>query len=316
MDTTAGLVLAVDVGGTKLETALVDAGGRLVTGSRHRRPTGPTRSPAEVTQALGDAVRSSLAAADRPVLAAGVGSAGPLDGAGGTVSPLNLPLLAGYPLREVVERASGLPAVVRLDGTCIALAEHWLGATRGARTSMGVVVSTGIGGGVVVDDRLVTGRSGNAGHIGQVHVAVEPGEEGHGTTLEAAASGPSTVRWARRRGWTGRSGEDLAAALRAGDPVADEATRRSARLVGQAVAGVATLLELESVAVGGGFVAVRHDYVDLVRASVREHAVHEYARRVEVGVSALRGEGPLLGAAALRHRADLLGAPPARPLPV
>jgi len=311
MDGDAGLVLAVDVGGTKLESALVDRCGRVLPGTRHRRPTGSDSSWQDLTAALGQVVEASLGVAPAKVRAVGVGSAGPLDLSAGTVSPVNLPLLAGFPLRDVVERLSGSPATLRLDGTCIALAEHWLGATRGTRASMSMVVSTGVGGGVLVDGRLLSGGSGNAGHIGQVHVAVQHQDADDGTTLEEVASGPATVRWAQRRGWSGRTGEDLAASARSGDRVADAAIRRSAHHVGQAVAGAATLLDLEVVAIGGGFAQVRGDYLDLVRSSVVEHALLPYARRVEVTASALRDEGPLLGAAALVHRQDLLGTTPA-----
>lgn len=298
-------VLAVDLGGTKLETAVVDGTGSIVVGTRSRRPTGRGRDRAETVASLRDSIFESLAQSPGPVHAAGIGSAGPVDLAAGSISPHNLPLLRGLPVREIVSDAAGVPAVLRLDGTCIAVAESWIGATRGSSVSMSMVVSTGVGGGIIADGRPLAGASGNAGHIGQIHVHVgAPTATVEESTLEAVASGPATVRWARARGWRGETGEDLARDVRGGDALAEEATRRSARLVGQAVASVATLLDLEAVAIGGGFSRVRADYVDLVRQAAHDDALFSYARRVRVAASGLGDEGPLLGAAALALREE------------
>ncbi len=298
-------VLAVDIGGTKLETAVVDGDGRIISGTRTRRPTGRSRDRAEIVAALSESVTASMAAASAPIAAAGIGSAGPVDLIAGTISPHNLPLLRGLAVREIVQEAAGVPAVMRLDGTCIALAESWLGATRGSEVSMSMVVSTGVGGGIIADGRALAGASGNAGHIGQMHVHLgEPTDSAEGSTLEAVASGPATVRWARGHGWDGTTGEELARDVVRGDPVAERATRRSAQMVGQAIASVTTLLDLEAVAVGGGFSRVRSDYIDIVRDAAHANAVFPYARRVKVTASGLGDEGPLLGAAALALRVD------------
>ncbi|WP_322410922.1 ROK family protein [Microbacterium invictum] len=322
---TNDVYLAVDLGGTKAEAALVvvdDRGrGAVMPGSRHRQATGRSIGVDALTAVIRSLVAATLASAPDPVAGAGVGAAGPIDLDRGSVSPLNLPEIREFPLRDLVEAAAGAPATLRLDGTCIALAEHWLGATRGASTSLGMVVSTGVGGGLIVDGRLLSGTTGNAGHIGQLHV-VDPGgpggaglghaggagagDEAFGTTLEETASGPATVAWARRRGWQGETGEDLAAAFAAGDPVADAATRRSAEAVGQAIASVSALVDLEVVAIGGGFSRVRPDYLDLVDAAVIRWGALPRTRPVLVRPSGLSADGPLLGAAALRARDDLL----------
>lgn len=300
-------VLAVDIGGTKLETALVLPDGSIVPGSRQRRLTGQQSSRLQIADRLADAIATSIAhAGDAPVSGVGIGSAGPVDLTQGRIRPHNLPVLHSLPLVDLVESVAQAPATLRLDGTCIALAEHWLGAARQARSSMSMVVSTGVGGGIIVDGRLLTGRSGNAGHIGQTHVGITTSADPENSTLEAAASGPSTVLWAQERGWSGRSGEDLAADVRSGDPVAEAATRRSAEFVGQAIASATTLLDLEVVALGGGFVNVRADYLDLVQRSARRNAILEFARDVDIRLSGLGGDGPLLGAAALHYCAELI----------
>ena len=306
-------VLAVDLGGTKVEAALVGPRGDL-QGEVRRAPTGTAASRAELIAALDDVVRRALAGGafgggTMAVTAVGIGSAGPVNLAAGTISPKNLPRLAGFAIREHVEAlVPGARATLRLDGTCIALAEHWVGATRGYANSLSMVVSTGVGGGLILHNALIAGGSGNAGHIGQIQIRSRvPGAPRGTATLEAIASGPSAVDWARQRGWAGNTGEDLAVDYHGGNRVARDAVRRSATAVGEAIASASTLLDLDIVAIGGGFVLVADDYVDLVREAIADSILFDYAK-VTVVPSALNGRGPLIGAGGLVHRAGLLDA--------
>ncbi|MGO1410790.1 MAG: ROK family protein [Microbacteriaceae bacterium] len=297
--------LALDLGGTKLEGALVDASGAIIASSRNRVPTGPDSTPESLADAFEQVVRTSLAHVPDGAIfvGTGIGSAGPIDFASGAIYPVNMPQAHGFEVVAVVRRivSSGSEVTLRLDGTCLALAENRWGAAQGSSASMSVVVSTGIGGGIVIDGRTVTGRSGNAGHIGQTHVSTHdlPGGQADAATVEQLASGPNIVRWAQSQGWAGETGEDLARSAAAGDRMAVAAVERSATLVGRAFADAATLLDLETIVVGGGFSHVSPDYVDLVGESLRSCAPLDYARRVSIVRSALHGDGPLLGAAAL-----------------
>lgn len=304
------LALAIDLGGTKVEAALVDETGTLVDGSRTRVATGAAAaSDVSVLARALDQVISECRQHPRwsEVSAAGIGAAGPIDAAAGTIAPINLPAAHGFNIVEAVAAASGLDDVtLRLDGTCIALAEAWLGAAQGVRNAIVFVVSTGVGGGIVSDGRLVAGGTGNAGHIGQVVVADIAGGDVAASTVEQLASGPHIVSWARAQGWTGSTGEELAAAYRDGDELAVAAVRRSAHAVGVGLAGAATLLDLELAVVGGGFSFVADDYPALIEAAVRASAVNGYAARLRVVRAGLGGDAPLIGAAALVHRSDLL----------
>lgn len=302
------LALAVDLGGTKAEAALVDADGSIVEGSRSRAATGPDATPERLRAALAEVVGHCRAHPDwARVVAAGIGAAGPIDLHAGTTSPVNLPHSRGFPVAAAVRELSGLDRVaLRLDGTCIALAEAWAGAARGVRNAIVFVVSTGIGGGIVSDGRLVSGASGNAGHLGQLVIDQTAPTLVEGT-VEGIASGPRSVAWARGRGWPGETGEQLAADCAAGDEVAVAAVARSARAVGVGLADVATLLDTELAVVGGGFSFVSADYADLVEAAAHAHSVNTYARGLRVVRAALGGDAPLVGAGALVHRPDLLG---------
>jgi glucokinase len=292
------LVLAVDLGGTKIEAAVVSEGG-IVEGTRARRTTGPTKT----AEQLDDAVREVVAEAvrDHRVRSIGIGSAGPVDASRGVVSPLNLPVWRDHPIVAVVSGVvPGVPVTLAIDGLAIALAEHRYGAGRGSRNLLGMVVSTGVGGGLVLDDRGFAGETGNAGHIGHIEVAgfADPCPCGGRGCLEAVASGPSSVRWARSEGWQGDTGEHLAADAASGVSVARSAIQRSARAVGQALASATGLLDLDVIAVGGGFSHSAPDYLELVRAefTVREWA---FVKKVRILPAGLGGEAPLIGAALL-----------------
>ncbi|MGC5026890.1 ROK family protein [Tsukamurella sp. DT100] len=298
-------VLAVDLGGTKVAAGLVEADGTVVEASRHRAPTGPEATTAELEAAITGVVRDALAAADGPVQGVGLAAAGPVDDAAGTTSPINLEALHGFPLRDLVaDAAGGLPVEFRRDGVAIVLGEHWLGAARGHDDALGMVVSTGIGGGFVVGGRALVG---NAGHIGQVELSGYTGSEslGRTTMLESVASGPHTVEWARTQGFTGETGEDLGAAYRAGDAVAIAAVRRCAAAVGQGIGSAVALVPVSVVILGGGFTRVADDFVDQVQAAVAAHPL-PYVAGARVVPAGLGGDAPLIGAAALVYRRAVL----------
>ena len=152
------------------------------------------------------------------------------------------------------------------------------------------------------------GPTGNAGHIGHVEVAGfdDPCACGGAGCLEAVASGPKTVAWARREGWAGSTGEELAAAYAAGDEIARRAVARSGRAIGQAIASATALVDLDVVAIGGGFSHVTPDIFDMIREPIAEHIQFGFVTKVRVVPSGLSGDGPLIGAAALIHRSELI----------
>nr|BFE82441.1 hypothetical protein GCM10020093_050420 [Planobispora longispora] len=195
-------VLALDIGGTTFAAAVVDATGAVL--ARRETPVGP-----DPTATLGALVRE-LAVPD--LTGAGIGSAGPLDPVRGTVSPVNIPAWRGFPLTSTVsDLLGGLPVTLAGDAQCMALGEWWRGARGGdTRVLLGVVVSTGVGGGLVVDGVPYLGPTGNAGHIGHMPAPALPGDAAAGAEpcpcggtgcVETIASGTSMARWALARGW-------------------------------------------------------------------------------------------------------------------
>jgi len=205
------------------------------------------------------------------------------------VSPLNIGAWRDFPLRDRLEASTGLSTFVDNDAKALALGEGWKGAAAGERNFVAMVVSTGVGGGIVLDGRLLDGAAGNAGHIG--HVIVERDGRpcacgGHGC-LEAEASGPSIAAA------TG------CPAIEAGP----EVVARTGRLVGQAVASVANLLDL-SLAVVAGSVALGFGapFFAAAQEELEARARLDFSRGARIVPAGLGAHGPLIGAAAVGWR--------------
>jgi glucokinase len=279
------VALAVDVGGTKLAVARVDLAGR--SSDRRAAPTPALGTADEMWDVVAGLV-ADVRRGDEVVC--GVGSGGPMTPGGEAVSPLNIPAWRDFPLRGRLARLTGLPTFVDNDAKALALGEGWVGAARGERDYIAMVVSTGVGGGIVVDGRLLDGAAGNAGHIG--HVIVEPAGRvcacGARGCLEAEASGPSIAA---------ATGRDPAEAP-------DDVRRRTGTLVGRAVASVVNLLDLRLAVVAG---SVALGYGDLffaaAQAELDARSRISFARGARIVPAGLGDAGPLVGAAAVGWRA-------------
>jgi glucokinase len=298
-----GFVLAIDIGGTKLAVARVHADGTVH--GRQQVPTQPTASgEAEQLWATLRGLVDQVVGTESPV-GVGVGCGGPMDWPEGAVSPLNIPAWRRYPLRQRLrERFPGVDVRVHNDAIAMACGEHWRGAGSESVGLLGVVVSTGVGGGLVLDGRVHDGLTGNAGHIG--HVVVDPDGPpcacGGRGCLEAIARGPAVVQWALDQGWQPTltsDGPGLLADARRGDSVAGAAFDRAGSALGIAIASATHLLELDLVVVGGGLSAAGDLLLDPARAAFAQHAQMQFATRCRIVEAALGFDAGIVGAAAL-----------------
>ena len=286
-------VLAIDVGGTKIAAGLVADG---LTGVV-RCPTGA--DPWGALTALVDPLVEGGG-----LTGIGVGCGGPMTWPAGEVSPLNIPAWRGFALRAALEGRYRLPVRLLNDALCLAAGEHWRGDW-GTDHLLGIVVGTGVGGGLVLDGRLVPGASGNAGHVG--HVVVDP--EGPDCTcggrgcLEAVARGPAVVGWAASRGCPATDGPSLARLAGEGDSLALQAFWRAGRALGLGIASAAALLDVEVVVVGGGLCQVPSLWHAL-RTELSARARLGFLSDLRVEPAALGQEAGLLGAAALLLAGD------------
>ncbi len=283
------VVLAVDVGGTKLAVGLVDGDGAVL--SRRQVPTEGLDAD-RLFDRLAGLAGEVLGAAEVPVAGIGVGCGGPMSGPAEDrrVSPLNIPQWRDFPLSARLAGMAGLPAVVDNDAKALALGEGWCGAAVGNRDYLAMVVSTGVGGGLVVDGRLLHGAAGNAGHIG--HVVVEPGGPtcacGRRGCLETVASGPAIQRE------TGRPASEADLEVR----------RRTGDLVGQAVATVVNLLDIPLVVVAGSVaLGFGVPFFEAAQERLDRECGLEFTRDARIVPAGLGADGPLVGAAALWHHA-------------
>ncbi|WP_435600591.1 ROK family protein [Streptomyces sp. C10-9-1] len=298
------LVAALDIGGTKIAGALVDGEGALLL--RSRRPT-PAREDADTVMAAVAEVLADLAASPLwpAVTAVGIGSAGPVDRSVGTVSPVNIPAWRGFPLvSRVSEAAGGLPVELVGDGVAVTAAEHWRGAARGHRNALCMVVSTGVGGGLVLDGRLHTGPTGNAGHIGHISVDLD-GDAcpcGARGCVERIASGPNIARRAAENGWRPGPGADasaaaVAAAAREGDPAAVASFERAAQALAAGIAATATLVEIDIAVVGGGVAGAGEVLFAPLRRALHRYATLSFVRGLTVAPARTGTDAGLIGAA-------------------
>ncbi len=289
------LALAVDIGGTKMAAALVDRSGTLscraqvptpATARKGRPGSGGGGDPAELlwgtVRDLFGRVRDQAASGER-IVVCGVGCGGPMSPDGETVSPLNIEGWRAFPLRSRLRALTGVPTFVDNDAKAFALGEGWTGAAAGCDDFIGIVVSTGVGGGLVVDGRLLGGRLGNAGHIGHV-IVVPDGRRcacGGRGCLEAEASGTALAAI------TGRPAREASPAMVA----------RTGTLVGRAVASVVNLLDLPLAVVGGSVaLGFGQPFFEAAQREVDLRCGLDYARGARVVPAGLGDKAPLVGA--------------------
>ncbi len=270
----ARTVLALDIGGTKIAAGLVDADGQLL--HSNRQPTPRSGDPDEVWAAAERTIADALAAAGGRGRRRGhlLGRAHrPPDG---TISPVNIAAWRGFPFASASPQAvPGVPVRLAGDGLCMALGEHWRGAGQGAAFMLGMVVSTGIGGGLVLDGAPYDGRTGNAGHVG--HVVVDPdgppctcgGARLRGDDRQRTAPGglgPRAGLGRRRRQGTGRRRCRAETRSRCGP------SSGARRAVAAMIASVAAVCDLDLVVIGGGVAKAGPVLFDPLREALRDYA--------------------------------------------
>jgi glucokinase len=304
-------VVGIDLGGTQLRAALVDRAGAIVR--RDAVATAAQAGPEVVVGQMAELV-GRIAGADRGRIAAvGLSSPGPLDGDRGIT--FALPNLAGFdhfPLRDRLATLVGLPVAFENDGIAAAVGEWRFGAGKGLASFVYITVSTGIGGGIISDGRVLRGRYGMGGHLG--HITVFPhgdlcGCGNHGC-FEAHASGTALVRAGKQAYAAAKrlpqgvasveaiDGRVLTAAARAGDPVAVAVMAREAEILGLGFTSILHALSPEAIVVGGGVSQALDLLLPGIRAEIGRRAMPVF-REVPVVRAALGDNSGLVGAAAL-----------------
>jgi glucokinase len=275
--------LAIDVGASKFDSAIVAPDGSFT----RRRRMEVSQHPDRLFETLVSLVRDVAQGGSVEVI--GVGCAGPMTRGGETVSPLNIPAWREFPLRSSLRDATGVDVYIDGDARALALAEGVFGGARDTTSYLSMVVSTGVGGGIVLNGELLDGDTGNAGHVGHLNVVRDGALCSCGAygCLEAEVSG----RAIQER--TGKSAEE-----------ADHATRlRAAQLVGRAVGTLSSVLDFRHCFIAGS-VALGYgdEFFSEANKAARSVAMMSYSHDVEIRRSSLGADGPLLGAALVGWR--------------
>ena len=314
----ADCALAIGVTTDGIQVAIVTERG--VVAASYRRPSTaqspapakPTGEPADGESAAERMFAAVCAGADAVLHAVGFDPDGPtgLRGIGVLVAG-RIDQHAGsvecvpwqsFPLVERLAEQYGLPVALTTPAPALLASEHWRGAARGRRGVLAIDWDHEINGALALGDRLLAGTTGNAGHIG--HVCVDPygpkcacGARG---CLQAVAGGAAIVEWYRSHGGieAGNDVERIARAAGRGDAIAQATLRRAGEAIGQAVAAVVTLLDLDVVVIGGPLGALGPSVLDAVGDGYSAHAALGYAAAPRVVPAVLGREGIPLGAAA------------------
>ncbi len=286
----APAILAIDVGSSWFEAGLVTTKGELVDRASVRAE--PDAGPEAHFSRLADIVEQQLGLADRHELriaAVGIGCDCPITANCEAVSPVSLSAWREFPLRERIRELTAKRVYGDGDGKALAMAEGWTGAAKGYDNYCVMTVSTGVGGGIVLDGEVLAGASLNAGHIG--HIIVDPNGRrcrcGARGCLEAEASGTAI------EAITGRSPTEPTY----------EIMQRTGRLVGRAAASLCNLLDLDLVVVGGGVaLGFAATFFNAAQEELSSDARLPYSRQARITPTRLGDRGPLIGAGAIGIR--------------
>ena len=322
------LFIGIDLGATKISTALVDAGGTII--ARDYRETRAAEGQEAVIERMVDAahqVMGEAGLAPAQVTAVGIGSPGPIDSRTGVLTaPPNLPGWKDVPLRQLIEEALGIAAFLENDANAAALGEHRFGAGQGVQNMIYVTVSTGIGGGLILNGQLYSGTTGAAGEIG--HITVLPWGPycgcGNRGCLEALASGTAIAREGRElvrrgvptliaelaEGHTERvTARLVAGAAHRGDIEAREILAEAMVYLGVGMANLVNLFNPELIVIGGGLTNLGEELFGPVRRAIERRAFPAAARAVKVVPAELGDDVGVLGAVAVAL-AQMASTPP------
>jgi glucokinase len=320
-DKSEPLFLGIDLGGTKILSAVVDSEGKML--SRDHTITPAAKGPEAVIQAILNSVDRALGQAGLPstsLQAIGVGAPGLSNPESGILltSP-NLPGWQDVPLKEIIEQKLNRRTFLINDANAAAVGEMYFGAAQGARNFIYVTVSTGIGGAIVIDEKIYTGALGTAGEVGHMTIRDEgpPCNCGNRGCLETLASGTALTREARRRIQEGAetlirkyvegdmekvTAEVVDRAARQGDSLARTLIERTGYYLGIGLANLINLFNPELIVIGGGLSNIGEMLLDPAYRVARERAFKEAVQAVRFVPAKLGRNSGVLGAAAFAGR--------------
>ncbi|WP_409289269.1 ROK family glucokinase [Peribacillus sp. SCS-37] len=311
-------LVGVDLGGTTTKLAFISNYGEIL--HKWEIPTDISDTGKNITTNIAKAIDAKLDALGQTknkILGIGMGAPGPVNPVTGIIyEAINLGW-KDYPLQQLLEVETSLPAVIENDANLAALGEMWKGAGNGARDLVCVTLGTGVGGGVIANGQIVTGISGAAGEIGHISVLTEGGAPcncGKRGCLETLASATAIVRLAKEameaspeastlREITDLTSKDVFEQAKAGDAIAASVRDRLAFYLGLSIANVSNILNPEKVVIGGGVSKAGDDLLIPVRNYFEQYAFTRVRESTGLAIATLGNDAGVIGAAWLAKNA-------------
>ena len=305
-------LIGIDLGGTNIAAGAVTQDGRLL--SKCSLPTGADRPAEEIVRDMARAALLSLeqAGLERDAACAlGVGVPGAVDARSGMVLRTTNLDWRSLPLGEQLKKLTGLPVYLGNDADCAALGEVHAGAARAYDRAVMITLGTGVGGGIIVDGRMISGSTGAAGEIGHIHVddtETDVCNCGNKGCLEQFASATGITRLANKKLASTdmdsvlRGGEVSAKtvfdAVKARDPLAMEVAEQFGKYLGDALAAVAGVVNPEAFVIGGGVSKAGEVLIDYIRPHYEKSVFHG-SREAKFALATLGNDAGIYGAAKL-----------------
>ncbi|MDQ0218316.1 ROK family glucokinase [Peribacillus cavernae] len=309
-------IMGVDLGGTTTKLAIVSIYGEIL--HKWEIPTDISENGKNITVDIAKAIDAKLEELGEPkskLLGIGMGAPGPVNDVNGSIyEAVNLGWI-DYPLRDLLEMETSVPAFIDNDANIAALGEMWKGAGNGAKDLVCVTLGTGVGGGIIANGALVHGVSGAAGEIGHITVVTENGSScncGNAGCLETVASATGIVRLAMEalEQFTGTStlhdkltangklsSKDIFDCAQAGDPLSGEILQKVSSYLGLALANIANVLNPEKIILGGGVSRAGDLLLNPVKEWFSRYAFKRVRESTEIDIATLGNDAGVIGAA-------------------
>ena len=302
-------VFGVDVGGTTVKLGLFDAQGNVL--DKWEIPTRTEDEGSHILPDIADSIREKMKRIDKDsVVGVGVGAPGPIDSKGVVHRAVNLGW-GTFSIKDTLEDLLNVPVMAGNDANVAALGEMWMGGGQGCRDLIMVTLGTGVGGGIIIDGRILTGSGGAGGEIGHMHVEDEEEEScncGNKGCLEQYSSATGITRLANRLlAASGRDsvlrGREVSAksvfdAVKAKDPLAVETAEKFGKYLGDALASIACVVNPEAIVIGGGVSKAGEILIDYSRPHYEKNVFHG-SREVKFSLATLGNDAGIYGAAKL-----------------
>ena len=302
-------VFGVDIGGTTVKIGLFDVEGNVLY--KWEIPTRTENDGEKILPDVADSIREKMKQMDKDAIAGvGVGAPGPIDAAGVVHRAVNLGWKT-FNVKETLEALINLPVRAGNDANVAALGEMWMGGGKGYKDLVVVTLGTGVGGGIIVDGRMISGSTGAAGEIGHIHVddtETDVCNCGNKGCLEQFASATGITRLANKKLASTdmdsvlRGGEVSAKtvfdAVKARDPLAMEVAEQFGKYLGDALAAVAGVVNPEAFVIGGGVSKAGEVLIDYIRPHYEKSVFHG-SREAKFALATLGNDAGIYGAAKL-----------------